>query len=109
MVDKCTAIAQMVAKNREMVNQNSTPVQPKNSLYARYIKRVIDLIIVIPAFLILLPINMIIGIVTFFDVGVPIFFIQKRTGKDGKQFNLINVFEEVFKTVLCNKATNIAA
>ena len=89
MVDKCTAIAQMVAKNREMVNKKSALVYPKNSLYAKYIKRVIDLIIVFPAFLILLPVNLLKGMVTFFDVGSPIFFKQKRTGQDGKPFNLV--------------------
>ena len=46
----------MVKKNREMFNLNSEPVHPKNSFYANYIKRSIDLIIVIPLFLILFPI-----------------------------------------------------
>ncbi len=89
MIDKCSAIAQMVAHNKDMVNEQSAPVHPKKSFYASYIKRLIDLIIVIPVFIILLPINLIIGVVTFFDVGVPIFFKQKRTGKDGKPFYLV--------------------
>ena len=89
MIDKCSAIAQMVAGNRKIANEHSVPVHPRKSFYAKYIKRIIDLIIVIPVFLILLPINLIIGIVTFFDVGSPIFFKQKRTGKDGKPFNLV--------------------
>ncbi len=89
MVDKCTAIAEMVAKNRENVNARSKPVHPKKSFYAKYLKRLIDLIIVIPVFLLLLPVNLLIGIVTFFDVGSPIFFKQKRTGKGGKPFNLV--------------------
>ena len=89
MVDKCTVIAQMVAKNRDMVNEKSEPVHPKKSFYAEYIKRIIDLIIVTPVFWILLPVNLIIGIVTFFDVGSPIFFKQQRTGKDGKPFYLV--------------------
>ena len=89
MVDKCTAIAEMVAKNKEMVNARSKPVHPKKSFYAKYLKRLIDLIIVIPVFLLLLPVNLVIGIVTFFDVGSPIFFKQKRTGKGGRSFNLV--------------------
>ncbi len=89
MVDKCTAIAQMVAPNRDMVNKNSAPVHPRKSFYARYIKRIIDLVIVIPVFIMLLPVNLVIGIVTFFDVGTPIFFKQNRTGKDGKPFKLV--------------------
>lgn len=89
MVDKCTAIAEMVAKNRDMVNEHSKPVYPKKSTYSKYIKRLFDLVIVIPVFLFLLPINFVIGIVTFFDVGRPIFFKQQRTGKDGKPFYLV--------------------
>ena len=89
MVDKCTAIAQMVAKNRDMVNEKSAPVHPRKSFYANYIKRIIDILIVFPVFVILLPVNIVIGIVTFFDVGTPIFFKQRRTGKDGKPFNLV--------------------
>lgn len=89
MVDKCTAIARMVEKNREMVNRQSIPVVPKKSFYTKYFKRCIDLIFVIPAFIILFPVNLIIGVVTFFDVGFPIFFKQKRTGMDGKQFYLV--------------------
>lgn len=89
MIDKCTAIAQMVKKNRDMVSRKSAPVHPKKSFYAKYIKRLIDLIIVIPVFIILLPVNLLIAIVTFFDVGTPIFFKQKRTGKDGKTFYLV--------------------
>ena len=90
MVDKCTAIAQMAARdNLERVNKESAPVHPRKSFYAKYIKRIIDLIIVIPVFILLLPINLIIGTVTFFDVGSPIFFRQKRTGKDGKPFCMV--------------------
>lgn len=89
MIDKCSAIAMMVKKNREIANKQSLPVKPKNSFYAKYVKRIIDLIIVIPVFIILLPVNLLIGVVTFFDVGTPVFFKQQRTGKDGKTFNLI--------------------
>ncbi len=79
----------MVEKNRDIANTNSEPVHPKNSFYAKYTKRLIDLIIVIPVFIILLPINLVIGVVTVFDVGTPIFFKQQRTGKNGKPFYLV--------------------
>ncbi len=89
MPDKCSAISQMVAENNlQKVNEKSKPVHPKKSFYADHIKRIIDLIIVIPVFIILLPVNIIIGIVTFFDVGSPVFFKQQRTGKGGKPFYL---------------------
>ena len=83
MIDKCQAIAQMAAEdNLERVNRESAPVTPRNSFYAKYIKRIIDLVVVIPVFLLLLPVNLVIGIITYFDVGRPIFFKQLRTGKE---------------------------
>ena len=75
-------------KNLAHVNEISTSVNPRESWYSKYGKRLVDLCIGIPAFLISLPINLIIGIVTFFDVGRPIIFKQTRTGKDGKPFIL---------------------
>jgi lipopolysaccharide/colanic/teichoic acid biosynthesis glycosyltransferase len=90
MLDKCEAIAQMAARdNLKRVNNISKAVVPKKSIYVKYIKRVLDFVIVLPVFLVLLPVNMIIGIITFFDVGRPIFYKQLRTGKDGKPFYLI--------------------
>ena len=88
--DKGSYIARIVKKeNLDRVNKSSQSVYPKNSLYLRYFKRVIDLIITVPIFLMLLPVNFIIGIITFFDVGFPIFFKQERTGKNGKHFFLV--------------------
>ncbi len=90
VLDKCTYIAQLVAaENLKYVNQEAQPVCPKDTFYLKYTKRAIDLIVAILAFIILLPINLIIGVITFFDVGKPIFFKQQRMGKDGKPFYLI--------------------
>ena len=90
MIDKCQAIALMSARdNLERVNKESKGVKVKKSFYSKHLKRIIDLIIVIPVFIVLLPLNFIIGIITYFDVGMPIFFKQERTGKEGKHFNLI--------------------
>lgn len=90
MLDKCEVIAKMAAEdNLQRVNENSAPVNPRDSFYVRYIKRLIDLVVVIPVFLLLLPVNLVLGIITYFDVGSPVFFKQKRTGKNGKPFYLI--------------------
>jgi O-antigen biosynthesis protein WbqP len=43
----------------------------------------------LPVFILLLPLNCIFGICTFFDVGRPIFYQQTRVGKDGKHFTLV--------------------
>lgn len=88
--DKGSYIARIVAKeNLERVNQTSKSVRPKQSLYLKYIKRIIDLVITVPVFIILLPVNLVIGVITMFDVGFPIFFKQERTGKNGKHFYLV--------------------
>lgn len=90
VIDECTYIAGLAASdNLKFVNENSRPVHPKSSFYLKYIKRILDLILTIPVFVILLPINLVLGIITFLDVGRPIFFRQKRTGKDGKAFCLV--------------------
>ena len=75
--------------NLEKVNRAATPVYPKETIYTRYIKRLLDLAIAIPVFAVALPFNLIFGICTFFDVGHPVFYKQARSGKDGKPFILV--------------------
>ncbi|ODM06819.1 sugar transferase [Eisenbergiella tayi] len=88
--DKGTYIARIAsADNLEKVNRTSKAVKPRKSIYLKYIKRIIDLVITVPVFIVVLPINSIVGVITLFDVGVPVFFKQERTGKDGKHFYLI--------------------
>ena len=88
--DKGTYIARIAsADNLEKVNRTSKAVKPRKSIYLKYIKRIIDLVITVPVFIVVLPINFIVGVITLFDVGVPVFFKQERTGKDGKHFYLI--------------------
>lgn len=70
-------------------NEISAPVKPKDTFYTRYGKRVLDIIISLPIFIILLPFNIIFGICTFLDVGRPIFYKQTRVGKDGRHFTMI--------------------
>jgi len=61
-------------------------VHPKRSFYSRYLKRFFDIVISFFAVVITLPINAVLAIITFFDVGRPIMFRQKRPGKDCKMF-----------------------
>ena len=77
------------SENLKKVNRESKSVVPKQSFYLRHIKRYLDLAIAVPAFIILLPVNGILGILTWLDVGSPVFFRQKRTGKDGRPFYLV--------------------
>ncbi len=76
-------------RNLAMVNEMSAAVYPANNFYINHIKRLLDLLISVPVFILLFPLNLIFGICTFFDVGRPIFYKQTRIGKDGKPFILV--------------------
>ncbi|MGL5352577.1 MAG: sugar transferase [Clostridium sp.] len=53
------------------------------------IKRTLDIIISLIALILLLPILLIVGVLIYFKLGSPIFFIQERVGKDNKIFKMI--------------------
>ena len=76
-------------RNLEKTNANDKEVHPADGIYVRYIKRLLDLLIGVPAFLITLPFNLIFGICTFFDVGRPIIYKQTRIGKGGRPFIMV--------------------
>lgn len=64
------------------------PIVIRHRFYVKFLKRCLDIVIGGLAFIVTFLVNVIIGIVTFFDVGSPIFFRQERIGKDGKPFTL---------------------
>jgi len=70
-------------------NEIAAPVHPRDSFYTRYGKRMLDLVISVPVFALCLPFNALFGLCTYCDVGSPIFFKQKRTGKNEKTFVLV--------------------
>lgn len=53
------------------------------------IKRILDIIISLTALILLLPILLIVGVLIYFKLGSPIFFVQERVGKDNKIFKMI--------------------
>lgn len=73
---------------RRVLNADIANVQVSNTIYAKYIKRCMDVIISLFALIITFPVNLTIGVITFFDVGPPVFFRQKRIGKDLKLFTI---------------------
>lgn len=79
----------LAQKNLPMVNNNSPAVIPRTGIYVRHIKRLFDIIISFICLILTLPINLIIGIVTYLDVGRPIFFRQQRIGREGISFEII--------------------
>ena len=57
-------------------------------MYAKYIKRTLDLILSLIALIVLMPLMIIIGILVRINLGSPIIFKQKRPGKNEKIFTL---------------------
>lgn len=77
-------------ENLDRVNEISDrDVSLNSGFYVNYGKRFIDLCIAIPVLVLTAPINFLLACITLVDVGVPVIFRQKRTGKDGKPFTLI--------------------
>ena len=61
---------------------------PKKSLYSRYIKRGLDIFLSGMAILVLSPVLLIIVVLELIYHGRPIFYVDKRPGKNGKIFGL---------------------
>lgn len=57
-------------------------------IYAKYIKRLLDIILSLFAILILSPLFLILAIIVLLTMGRPIIFSQERIGKDEKPFRL---------------------
>lgn len=57
-------------------------------MYAKYTKRILDLILSLMALIVLMPLMIIIGILVRINLGSPIIFKQKRPGKNEKIFTL---------------------
>lgn len=57
-------------------------------MYAKYIKRILDLILSLMALIVLMPLMIIIGILVRIKLGKPVIFKQQRPGKNEKIFTL---------------------
>lgn len=58
------------------------------SIYSNYIKRGIDVVLVIVALIVLSPVLIIVAILVKKKLGSPVIFRQERPGKDGKIFSM---------------------
>lgn len=61
---------------------------PRNSIYSRYIKRLLDIVLSGMAILVLSPVYIVICILELIYHDRPIFYIDKRPGKNGEIFNM---------------------
>lgn len=79
----------LASENLDKVNRNCPKIFFSETLYSRYIKRILDISVSFISLMLTLPINVFIAIITLFDVGRPILFKQERIGKNEKKFTLI--------------------
>lgn len=57
-------------------------------IYAKYIKRLLDIILSLLAIMILSPLFLIVAVIVLITMGSPIIFSQERIGRDEKPFRL---------------------
>lgn len=60
-----------------------------DSFYVKYVKRCLDIMISLPAVVVTLPVNLVIGIVTFCYLGRPVFFSHERPGLAEKPIKMV--------------------
>lgn len=90
--DMRVSIANMLIRDTlPHANAICDPVHPKQSFYTKYGKRVLDIVLSTLALVVTSPINLVLAICTFFDVGRPIAFNTNRPGKDGELFTLLKL------------------
>ncbi len=85
---RATIAEHLARDNRAHASAIAPVVRPRNTIYTRYVKRLFDIVISAFALVITSPINLVLAIATFFDVGRPLLFHQTRTGKNGRPFRI---------------------
>lgn len=60
----------------------------KNGFYARYIKRILDIVLSLTGMVVLCPVYLVVAILVRIKLGSPVIFCQERPGKDEKIFKL---------------------
>lgn len=84
------SIAEKMAADRlDSINAGLEDVRVHKSFYTRHGKRILDVLVSLIMLIVTFPINLVIGVVTLFDVGRPLFFKQQRVGKNGELFTII--------------------
>ena len=61
---------------------------PKQTIYSKYIKRLLDILLSGMAILVLSPVLLVICVCELIFHGAPVVYVDKRPGKDGKVFNM---------------------
>lgn len=88
--EKKQELARLIAADTlPVVDAAFVPFPVPDTFYTRYGKRILDILISALALVISAPVNLVIMVVTYFDVGRPILFKQLRMGKNNKLFTLV--------------------
>ena len=75
-------------QNEIKMNTETVIVSKKPEIYKAYIKRLLDILCSLLALIVLSPLLIIVAILVRVNLGAPVFFFQKRIGKDGRCFTL---------------------
>ena len=89
--DMRTALREIIREETlSTVNRiHRKPGKKRQTFYARYGKRALDILISSAALTATLPVNGVLFLCTLADVGRPVFFTQERSGMDEKIFRIV--------------------
>lgn len=79
----------MRRKEKKMKKNDMPDRKPASPFYRDYIKRILDLVIAIPVFIVAFIPMILVGIAVKLDSPGPVLFKQERIGKDGKVFSML--------------------
>ena len=79
----------MRRKEKKMKKNDMPDRKPASPFYRDYIKRILDLVIAIPVFIVAFIPMILVGIAVKLDSPGPFLFKQERIGKDGKVFSML--------------------
>ncbi len=70
------------------MHQKTTPPPKNETLYRRYVKRALDVLLSLFLLLTLSPVMLLCAVLVRLNLGSPVLFVQNRCGKDGRSFRL---------------------
>lgn len=76
-------------RNLAHANEVAAPVRPRRTIYGRFVKRGLDIILSAAALAITAPVNLVLAGLTYLDVGSPVLFRQRRQGRGLTEFTMV--------------------
>lgn len=75
----------MSARSR-YIAEHDLAIKPQRSVYRQFLKRVFDLAVTVPVFVLITPVLVLAAILVKLDSRGPVFFVQERLGRYGQTF-----------------------